>query len=225
MELESKRVVITGGSKGLGRALAEAFARRGASVVSVSRHAAEHGHNAIKEIRCDVAKPEQTSAAAEQAEKHLGGIDIWVNNAGVWLPPTMLEELDLVRVREMVEINLLGLIYSTREAVIRMKRQKSGTVVNIISTSALEGRAGQSCYCATKFGAAGFGKAVREEVRGYGVTVFNVYPGGMQTSLFDESRPSSYGSYMDPADVAQKILENLGRTVPEEELVLKRPTA
>ena len=113
----------------------------------------------------------------------------------------------------------------TKAAVLAMKSKKQGVIVNILSTSALAGRPNSAAYAASKFAAMGFSKSLREGVKDEGITVINVYPGGMQTNFFDEQVPEDYNQYMDPAFVAEKIVRNLMQNNPEEELLVKRPNA
>lgn len=105
-----------------------------------------------------------------------------------------------------------------------MKKQKSGIILNVLSTSALEGKSGAAPYCASKFGAVGFTKVLRLEGKEVGVNVINVYPGGMKTQLFGEWKHKDYEKFMNPDTVAQKVVENLKKENPEEELVIRRPT-
>ena len=137
---------------------------------------------------------------------------------------TPIEELDAMRVHNMMEVNLFGTFYGSRAALRHMQKQgNGGTIVNILSTRSLDARAGQAGYTASKFAASGFTKALRLEATPYGIKVIAVYSGGMKTALFDKKRPADYGEFMEPADVARRIKENLERETPEEEMILKRP--
>ncbi len=106
-----------------------------------------------------------------------------------------------------------------------MRKQKSGTIINILSTNALEGRAGSSGYGASKYAAAGFTKSLRKETEGSGIKILSVYPGGMQTNFFDEKKPEAINKYMPYDQVADKIVQNILQNNPEEELIIRRPTA
>jgi short-subunit dehydrogenase len=121
-----------------------------------------------------------------------------------------------------MEVNLFGTVYGSKIALIEMRKQGFGTILNIISTSALSGRPDSSAYCASKYAADGFTESMREEVKGTNIKVLSVYPGGMKTGLFDEKKPDEYVDYMDPSFVAGEVIENLKKGTPEEELVLKR---
>jgi short-subunit dehydrogenase len=104
-----------------------------------------------------------------------------------------------------------------------MRKQGNGIIMNIISSAALGGRPTLSGYSASKFAEDGFTKALRMELDGSGVKVVAVYPGGMRTNLFDEAKPADFNDYMDPNDVAEKIIANIELENPEEDQILKRP--
>ena len=123
----------------------------------------------------------------------------------------------------MMEINFFGVVYGSKVALVRMKKQKAGVIINILSTAALEGKPDLSAYAASKFAALGFTQSLRAEVKLSGINVISVYPGGMRTNFFDEQKPSDYEQYQDPAIVAKGIIDNLKKDRPEEELILRRP--
>jgi NAD(P)-dependent dehydrogenase (short-subunit alcohol dehydrogenase family) len=229
MNLKDKVVVITGASRGLGKALALALAKEGAKLVLGARSKNELDELAKQTdavaVAADVTREEEVLDLAETAVNKFGRLDIWINNAGMWIPHGLIVSLDMKRVHEMVEVNLFGTIYGSKAALLQMQKQHKGTIVNILSTSALEGRAGSSGYGASKFATLGFTKALVKEAEPEGIHVIAIYPGGMRTHLFDESKPENYQDYMDPAEVAQKIVENLKQEEPEAELIIKRKTA
>lgn len=228
MDLGGKIVVITGGSKGLGKALAIAFGNKGAKVVISSRNKEELEVTASKldiaSIVCDVTKESDVQNLADEVLKKYGRIDIWINDAGVWLPHASIEETNWQRVHEMFEVNIFGTIYGSKVALIQMRKQDFGMIINILSTSALDGRPRSSGYCASKYAAAGFTKSLRKEVEGTNIKVFGIYPGGMQTSFFDEKKPREFDEFMSADFVATKIIENLTSGTPEEEQIIKRPS-
>ena len=116
--------------------------------------------------------------------------------------------MDIKRVHDMIEVNLFGTIYGSKAALMQMRKQSEGMIINILSTSALTGRPKSSGYCASKYAVAGFTKSLRLEVEDGHITVVGVYPGGMQTNFFDERKPDNYHEYTDPVDVAQRIVNN-----------------
>lgn len=124
--------------------------------------------------------------------------------------------------RHMMDVNLFGVIYGTQAVLPHMQRRKRGVIINILSTSALTGRANSAAYCASKYAATGFTKSLRLETAAQNISVIGVYPGGMRTHFFDEQKPAEYDRYMDPAYVARRIITNLKRAQPREELIIKR---
>ncbi|MCK4589899.1 MAG: SDR family oxidoreductase [Nanoarchaeota archaeon] len=227
MKLKDKIVVITGASKGLGRELALILAKEGCNLVLSGRSKEDLEElsttiGAIS-IMADVTNEKQVANLADKTLEKFGRIDIWINNAGIWLPHALIEETDWKRVHEMIEVNLFGTIYGSKFALVQMKKQKSGTIINILSTSALEGRAGSSGYCTSKYATAGFTKSLSLEAKPSGIQVIGIYPGGMKTHLFDEEKPADFKNFMDPMFVAEKIVENLKKENLKEELILKRP--
>ena len=231
--IQNKVVVITGASRGLGKALAVTLAARGAKLV-ISGRSAKDLEEVAKEtnaipVTVDVTKENDVTNLAKVAVSKFGHIDIWINNAGLWLPKAPVESLDIKRAHELIEVNLFGTVYGSREAVICMKESISanklnqGMIVNIVSTSALQGRAGQSAYAASKHAAKGFTDSIREELLTSGINVVGVYPGGIKTNLFDEKKPDDFSDFMTPESVAEKIVQNLEKDQPEIELILVRP--
>ncbi len=229
MDLNGKAVVITGASKGFGEALAKAFAKKGAKLMLSARSESEL-QQLSKKLKCDwvkadVAKREEVQNLAQKAIEKLGRIDVWVNNAGVFLPRAKAEETDWQRAHEMMETNFFGTVYGCTAALPQMKKQGNGAIINVLSTAALEGKTGISAYTATKFAARGFTESLRLEEKESGIQIFGVYPGGMQTHLFDEGKPESFGEYMDPLKVARKVVKNLEKENPKLDLVIRRPKA
>lgn len=225
MNLTDAVVVITGAGKGLGRAIALAFKEEEAQLV-VSSHPSDGSLSEVAQeiagrpVIADVTKEIEVRRLAQATIEQFGRIDVWVNNAGIWIPHAPFEEVDFERVHELIEVNLFGTMYGSREALVQMKKQASGTIVNIISASGLEPHAFSAAYCASKYAASGFTKSLRQEVEEAGVTVIGVYPGRMKTALFDEVKPDDYETYLDPTTVAQAIVKNLMQEESERELVI-----
>lgn len=228
MELKDKVVVITGGTKGFGRALAEEFLREGVKIAICSNNKDEVANTAkemgVFGVYADVAKEEDLKFFASETLKKFGQIDIWINNAGLWMAG-ITENADMAEVRKMFEVSVMGTINGSRVALRLMKEKNSGTILNVISTSALEARTDLSMYVATKWGVNGFTKAIREENKEKNISIFSVFPGGMKTDLFIKNPPKNYNDFMDPKDVAKKVINNLKQANSEPELIIKRPTA
>lgn len=224
MELKNKVVVITGGTKGLGRAMAESFLKNDAKVVVCSRsndEINEISKEGIFGVVADVTKEDDMIHLLEIAKEKFGQVDIWINNAGLWLPHIPIEDVDWKRAHDLIEVNLFGTVYGSKVALAQIREQGYGYIINIISTSALEGKINETAYCASKFAVKGFTESLRKEVNGKNIKIISIYPGGMRTNLFDERRPENYNEYMDPDYVANLILENLKKDNPEEELIIR----
>lgn len=227
MSLRDKVVVITGGSRGLGKELGRAFSKERAFVILSSRNQKELEGLALEIpgslcLTADVTDEGQVKKLADFVVRKFGRINIWINNAGVRIPHGPVEDLNIRRVHQMFEVNFFGAVYGSQSALRQMRRQGSGTVVNIVSTSGLTGRANSSAYAASKWAVHGFTESLRLEAKDSGISVIAVYPGGMRTHFFDEQRPADYEEYMEPNFVAVKILENLKKEFPEEELIIRR---
>ena len=224
MELKNKTIIITGGTKGLGLAMATGFKNEGANVVVCSRNEEEfkNAPDGVLSVKADVTKEEELENVLNIAKDKFGSVDIWVNNAGIWLPHRPIEETDWRRAHDLIEVNLFGTVYGSKVALTEMKKENSGLIINVLSTSALEGKVNETAYCSSKFAADGFTESLRKELETTQIKVFSVYPGGMMTNLFDEEIPEKYSEYMDPNFVAEKIISNLKSDSPEEELVIRR---
>lgn len=224
MKLRDAVIVITGSTSGLGKALAELFVREGAKVVINGRKLGETNRVA-RELDAtgfvaDVTEKRHVQALARFAVERFGRIDIWINNAGIWFPHAPLEGQDSGRVHAMMEVNFFGTLYGCKVASAQMRKQKGGTIVNILSTSALKFRPNSIGYGASKSAAMSLTKALQNDPALKDIRVFGVYPGGMQTHLFDERVPEAYSGYMDPGQVAQHIVAHLKKAEPEAELMI-----
>lgn len=227
MNLKDKVVVITGASHGLGKSLAQILTGKNAKVIICAR-SKDRLEKISKELNveyivADVAKESDVVKLAEETISRFGRIDMWINNAGVWLPKGSIEKTDIKMAHDMFEINVFGTVYGSRVALTQMRRQNSGVIVNIISTSALNGRPNAVMYSTSKYAVRGFTEALREEV-GSNIDVISVYPGGIKTLMYNEEKPADYDSFMLPEYVAQKIIDSLEKESPEKELIIRRPS-
>lgn len=229
MDLREKVVVITGASRGLGRALARALAKEGARLVLANRREDELADVASETsgivVVTDVSDEEQVHKLANTTIETYGRIDIWINNAGIWMPHVTVEQLDWKRVHELFEVNVFGLMYGSREALVQMKKQGGGTIINITSIRGIDPKPNEAGYTASKYAATGFTKCLRLEAEPHGIRVFGVYPGGMKTHLFDEAPREEYDQFMDPADVATNIIAHIKDEHTDLDLILKRTGA
>ena len=224
MNIKDKVVVITGGSSGFGKSLAEAFLKEEAIIIINSNNKKEL-KKFSKEIGIfgvcgDVTKEKDLINLARKTITKFGRIDIWINNAGLWIPHDLVENFDMERVGKMFNVNVFGVINGSRVALRYMKEINSGVILSIISDSALAERPMASTYCASKWAVNGFTKSIREENKNKNISIFSIYPGAMKTELFGNIKPENYDEMLDPKYVAEKVIENLKRDLPEEDLII-----
>lgn len=182
------KVLVTGGSRGIGRACVEAFAKDGHSVVlfyNKSKGAADtlcSTYKNVRSIKCDVSDADEVRAAVSKAQELLGGIDVLVNSAGI-SESAFFDAISDEQWSRMIGTNLSGVFYTSREASKIMISQKSGRIINIGS---MWGKVGASCevhYSASKAALRGMTLALAKEVGPSGITVNAVEPGVISTDM------------------------------------------
>jgi 3-oxoacyl-[acyl-carrier protein] reductase len=212
--LEGKNALVTGGSRGIGRAIALELGAAGASVGVGYHSGAEEAEAAAQEcggraIRADVSSAEDAARLVEEA----GELDILVNNAGVTRDGLLARMAD-DDWRDVVETNLSSVFYTCRAVTRPMMKRRSGAIVNISSVVGLHGNPGQTNYAASKAGIIGFTKALARELGGRGVRANVVAPGYIKSRLTDEIsedmralmlQNTPLGKFGDPEDVAGAV--------------------
>jgi 3-oxoacyl-[acyl-carrier protein] reductase len=183
--LEGKTALVTGGSRGIGRAVALELGRAGANVVVGYRSQAEEAEAVASEIggravQADVSDPEQAKALVEEA----GEIDVLVNNAGTTRDGVLARMLD-EDWRTVLETNLSSTFYTCRAAARGMMKRRGGSIVNVSSIVGVHGNWGQTNYAASKAGIIGFTKSLARELGSRGVRANVVAPGYVKTALTD----------------------------------------
>jgi 3-oxoacyl-[acyl-carrier protein] reductase len=181
-----KTILITGGSDGLGKALAEKLAPANKVIILARNEAALH--KIAEDIGCsyyvcDVRDAKQVAATFAKVFKEHGKLDVLINNAGV-IVNAELEAIPDETIENVIATNTLGTIYATKAALKHMKAQKAGLILNVVSTAGLTAKATRSIYNASKWAITGFTKAIQEEAAGYNVRVTGFYPGTIRTNLF-----------------------------------------
>ncbi len=194
MEIKGKVVIVTGASSGIGEATARQFGREGARVVLAARRV-DRLEELAKEIsglhsgvetlvvQADLSKLQDIQTLVEQTLKKFGRIDILVNNAGFgrldWL-----EKLDPVKdIDAQLQVNVHGVIQTTRQVLPIMIKQRSGSIINMCSMAGLIGTPTYTIYAASKHAVHGFSEALRREVKPWGISVSMIYPGGVTTEF------------------------------------------
>ena len=201
-----RTALVTGASSGIGRATALAFARSGANLVLVSRHAEpleavrtealalarEAGQPEAGAIvaAADVAKAAQVKAAFAAARRAFGRIDVVVNNAGV-LIPGRVEEIRDRDLRAMLDVNLFGAMHVMQQAAAAMRRDGRGSIVNVASLGGRRAFSPIGGYSASKFALVGLTEAMRLELDGSGVQLSLVLPGVVDTPMYDRGMAQS----------------------------------
>ncbi len=215
--LSGKSAIVTGGTKGIGRAVAEALLGEGASVLISARHGDEvrkcaeelqrrHG-NRIQGIVCDVRQPEMVANLIAEAVNLFGRLDILINNAGVGVFETV-EKLSVDQWRQVIETNLSGVFYCCHEAIPRMKGT-GGWIINIASLAGKNAFPKAGAYNASKFGLVGFSEALMQEVRYDNIRVSYIMPGSVNTEFSGEEPDESKAWQLQAEDVAMVVLDLL----------------
>jgi NAD(P)-dependent dehydrogenase (short-subunit alcohol dehydrogenase family) len=211
--LTGRVVAITGGGRGIGRAIAHALAREGARVAigDLDRESAEQAAAALGDgalgLGVDVTDNAGLVAFLDEVEQRLGPLDVLVNNAGIMAVTPLVEESQDSIARQL-DINLRAVIHGTQDAMRRMVPRRGGHIVNMASIAGRSGFPNLATYCATKHGVVGLSEAARVELRGTGVEVSVVMPSVVRTELAT-GLGSSRVKAVDPEDVADEVLAAL----------------
>ena len=214
--LSGKVAFVTGGSRGIGLAIARALLEEGARVAitatsDATLHAASEAlasagrPDDLFTIRADVRRHEQVDRAVAAAVQRFGGIDILVNNAGVGIFKPV-GDLSIDEWHTILDTNLTGVFYCCRAALPRLRARGGGWIVNISSLSGKHPFADAAAYCASKAGLNAFTDALMQEVRHDGIRVTCIMPGSVRTE-FGARRPGSDDWRLAPEDIAQAVCD------------------
>ena len=213
--LEGKNAIITGAGRGIGRAIAEAFARQGCNIAALARSKDEIEETAALvrtlgvqavALQCDVTQAPSVDAAFAAAEAALGPVDILVNNAGMarFKPFAALSMEDW---NETIASNLTSVFLCTQRVLPGMMARRAGRIINVSSVSGLKPIAEQSAYCAAKHAVNGLTKTLALELHPFGIGVHAICPGGVVTRLAEEAMPErDKTGWMLPEDIAHAAL-------------------
>ena len=213
-QLEGKVAIVTGGSRGIGRATAARFIRAGAKVVIAGRTKADldravagfESPGAARGVQADVSQEADVTRLVEEAVSAFGGLDIVVNNVGAVTPRTagFLEVSDDDWLATL-NLTLLAAVRTTRAAIPHLKRRGSGSIVNVSSLAGQNPFAGGACYAATKAGLDAFSHALMQELRQHDIRVSVVAPGSVATGFSGHAPTAADAWKLSPEDVAETI--------------------
>jgi NADP-dependent 3-hydroxy acid dehydrogenase YdfG len=211
-----KVVAVTGGARGIGRATADALAAAGARVAigdvdgPAAAEAADRIGYGVQAMPVDVGDEASFEGFLDAVESRIGPLDVLVNNAGIMLlGPFVAESQDAAR--QMVDINLHGVLIGSRLALRRMLPRRAGHLVNIASQAGKVGTAGGATYSATKHAVVGLSETIRQEVRGSGIRVSVVLPSAVNTELAAGLARTRGLPVIEPEEVAAAVLGALAR--------------
>ena len=203
-----KNILITGGSDGLGKTLAESLSKDNNVIIVATneeklRSVASENNCSYKV--CDVSDYKNVENIINEIINEYGKIDVLINNAGLWIQ----EELDVNdpnRINSVIDVNLLGVINCSKAIIPSMKGAKDGLIININSQAGINHKAERVVYNASKWGVTGFSKSLQDEVAKYGIRVTNVMPGMMKTDMFKKLNiEKNMANGVDTKEVARLI--------------------
>jgi len=217
-DFKGQTVIVTGGTRGIGKCIAESFLKAGARIIvtyssneaAAAKFKQENGQYAenIDVQKCDVAKYKEVESFFEYVDKKYTGFEVLVNNAGI-RKDAVLAMMKESEWRDVLEVNLSGVFYMCKFAVMSLMRKRYGRIINITSPSGKYGFEGQANYAASKAGLIALTKTLSKEVARRGITVNCVSPGFIATELIDDLPKELRDSY-----IAQVPLKRFGK--PEE---------
>jgi len=221
LELDGKTALVTGSERGIGRAIALAFASAGADIVIASlpldETAVTNMETLAGEIEklgrktlvapVDVSDEQGVKNLAAETEKVFPRIDILVNNAGTIILPDNILETPVADFDKMIAVNLRGIFLVCQNFIPPMVKRRWGRIINIASSAGLWGLPDRLSYCSSKFGAVGFTSALAIDMKPYNVAVNSICPGAVDTPLTAYSKPDvDKSDWMQPEDIANLAL-------------------
>jgi len=217
MKLETKIAVVTGGTKGIGRAIAESLLKAGATVFICARNKHELKRT-LEQLSvlgkvdgeiCDVRSEAQVRMMLEECVRVFGGVDVLINNAGIGIIGKTVEEMSGEEFEQTLQTNLFGVFYSCHHAIPLLKQRGGGYIINISSLAGQNAHPKMAAYNASKFGLNGFTEALMQEVRADNIKVTTISPGSVNTSFGGEEKSDAKAWQLQPEDIAEIVLDLL----------------
>ena len=217
MNINNKVVVVTGGTKGIGKAVTEILLKKGAtgficgrdksSLRQATRDLEKFGN--VSGAVCDIRSETQVKMMLEECENIFGGVDILVNNAGIGVFGKTVEELEPDDFRRVLETNLFGVYYACHYAIPMIKKRGGGYIINISSLAGQNAHPKMAAYNASKFGLNGFTEALMQEVRHDNIKISCICPGSVNTEFGDSEVSEAKAWQLQPEDIAHTVLNLL----------------
>ena len=218
MNLNGKVAIVTGGTKGIGRGIAETLVRGGADLC-ISARKQDEIQRAVAELQClaegrvtgtvcDVRDYDQVKTLFAHITSQLGGLDILINNAGIGIFESV-EEMLPEDFRAVLETNVFGVFYCCHEAIPLMKQRGGGYIINISSLAGTNAHPMMAAYNASKFGLNGFSEALMQEVRHDGIKVSYIMPGSVNTEFGGDEPNEAKNWQLRPEDIARVVIDLL----------------
>ncbi len=217
MNLENKIAVVTGGTKGIGRAIAESLLKAGAAVFICARDKHEL-KRALEQLSvlgrvagetCDVRSEAQVRMMLEECVRVFGGVDVLINNAGIGIIGKTVEEMSGEEFEQTLQTNLFGVFYACHHAIPLLKQRGGGYIINISSLAGQNAHPKMAAYNASKYGLNGFTEALMQEVRHDRIKVTTIAPGSVNTSFGGGAVSDAEAWQIQPADIAQIVIDLL----------------
>ncbi len=217
MNIKDKTAVVTGGTKGIGYAIAEKLLESGARVFICARnkpdlrHAIERlaGSGRVEGEVCDVRSEDQVRQLLDEAARVFGGVDVLVNNAGIGIIGKTVEEMSGDEFRQTLETNLFGVFYACHYAVPLMRERGGGYIINISSLAGQNAHPRMAAYNASKFGLNGFSEALMQELREDDIKVSYICPGSVNTYFGGDTPSKDQAWQLQPEDIAEIVCDLL----------------
>ncbi|BAO56768.1 3-ketoacyl-ACP reductase [Nonlabens marinus] len=218
--LKNKKAIITGGSRGLGKATAIAFAKEGIDVAVTGRDEAAL-QETVKQLEqlgvkayyaaFDLSNYEEVQSSVSDIISKLGSVDILVNNAGIAAFGSF-QDMEVAQWSQIIQTNVMGIYYMTKEVLPHLIKKNEGDIINVSSTAGLSGNANTSAYSASKFAVIGMSESLMKEVRKDNIRVCTLTPSTIVTDMTVElgiADKDSEDSVLQPEDFAQLIVAGL----------------
>ncbi len=198
MNLKNKTILITGGTKGIGRSICTDLAKQGSNIIILARTQSDLQKvkkelsifSNISTFQCDLTSQSDIKKVFKKIKLKFNQIDVLINNAGTAYVGSA-EQMSLSNWNLIINTNLTSVFLCCKEIIPIMKKQKNGYILNIVSNSGRNGAANFSAYCASKFGQLGFSQSLFHELHPFGIKVVSICPGGVDTEMWKNVKNDS----------------------------------